>query len=311
MKQKIYYYGIIPAIILMLGTMFKVSHWPGAQIMLTAGTILLLFLFLPAALVNHYRISGNKQNRSLYVTTYLTCFVVFTAMLFKIQHWPFAGYLLYVAVPFPFVVFLPVWLYVTSRIRNFDINNTIFVLLFLALQSVFSVLLALNVTRETLYNSMRLDAQIISLNEKIEAFKSVTVKSAADRAAEDVLVQIRECRKLIYTYSGLSGERIMTESYDTRYLTDVDAPANLLLDLTDTSPAMNLFSALTNFISELDKIPGNGAIVNYANDFFEINGISGDESPWPNRMFQTKYLAWYLIELESMENFVRVIRGSQ
>jgi hypothetical protein len=66
-------------------------------------------------------------------------------MLFKVMHWPYAGHLLMISLPFPFVVFLPVWLYFTARIKNFNINNTIFVLFLLALHAVFSALLALNI----------------------------------------------------------------------------------------------------------------------------------------------------------------------
>ena len=110
MKQKIYILGIVSAMVLITGAMFKVQHWPGAGVLITAGTVLLLTVFLPAALINHYRVNGNKQYKLLYITIYVTCFVVFTAMLFKIQHWPFAGYLVLIGVPFPFVVFLPVWL---------------------------------------------------------------------------------------------------------------------------------------------------------------------------------------------------------
>ena len=157
MKQKIYTIGIVSSMILMAGTIFKVQHWPAASILLCTGTILLLAAFLPAALINHYKVNGNKQYKLLYIIIYVTCFVVFTAMLFKILHWPFAGYLVLIAVPFPFVVFLPVWLNVTSKIKNFDINNTIYVLFLLAIQAVFSVLLALNVTREKIDNTLHDD----------------------------------------------------------------------------------------------------------------------------------------------------------
>ena len=74
-----------------------------------------------------------------------------------------------IAVPFPFVVFLPVWLYVTSKIKNFDINNTIFVLFLLALQAVFSVLLALNVTKEKIDYTLQMTNQLSSFNSKIES----------------------------------------------------------------------------------------------------------------------------------------------
>ena len=68
-----------------------------------------------------------------------------------------AGIALLIALPFPYIVFLPVFLAVTSKNKNFNIYNTVFVLmLLLALNSVFSVLLALNVSKDAVDDSYNL-----------------------------------------------------------------------------------------------------------------------------------------------------------
>ena len=153
MKQKIYILGVISAIIISTGVILKVEHWPMAQIFIAAGILILVLIFFPAALINSYKAEGNKQNRLLYIVTYITCFVVFTGLLFKIQHWPYAGVALSIALPFPYIVFLPVFLIVTSKNKNFNIYNTVFVLILLALNSVFSALFSLNVSKETVDDS--------------------------------------------------------------------------------------------------------------------------------------------------------------
>src|SRR5665647_279943 len=124
MKQKIYILGVITAIIICTGIILKVNHWPAAGILITAGTMILVLIFIPVALINNYKTEGNTQNRLLYIVTYITCFVVFTGMLYKIQHWPHAGVALLIALPFPYIVFLPVFLTVTSKNKNFNIYNT-------------------------------------------------------------------------------------------------------------------------------------------------------------------------------------------
>ena len=68
------------------------------------------------------------------------------AALFKVMHWPGASKALIVALPFPYVVFLPVFLAVTGKDKSFSIYNTVYVLFLLAGISVFSALLALNVS---------------------------------------------------------------------------------------------------------------------------------------------------------------------
>jgi hypothetical protein len=69
--------------------------------------------------------------------------VVFIAMLFKVQHWSWGGYLMLVSIPFPFLVFLPVFLLVTSRNKEHNIYTTVYMLFFLVILSCFTVLLAL------------------------------------------------------------------------------------------------------------------------------------------------------------------------
>ena len=309
MKQKIYILGIVSAMVLITGAMFKVQHWPGAGVMISAGTILLLTLFLPAALINHYKVNGNKQYKLLYITIYITCFVVFTAMLFKIQHWPFAGYAVLIGVPFPFVVFLPVWLYVTSRIKNFDINNTIYVLFLLALQAVFSVLLALNVTKEKIEYTLQMTNQLSSFNSKIESLPVISEKSSVISSADEVLTQIEVCRQILFTRTEITRKALNEGTVGDRYLDSKDIPQDLLLASSVPSPAEKLSSALNNFITEIAKLPDGQNLVKKVEDLFDLTNEPGDETPWKYKMFQGVYLTWILVELDEMESFVSVIKN--
>jgi hypothetical protein len=286
MKQKIYILGIVSAMVLITGTMFKVQHWPGAGIMISAGTLFLLTLFLPAALINHYKVNGNKQYKLLYITIYVTCFVVFTAMLFKIQHWPFAGYAVLIGVPFPFVVFLPVWLYETSKIKNFDINNTIYILFLLALQAVFSVLLALNVTKEKIDYTLQMTSQLSSFNSKIESLPVVSEKSSVTSSADEVLMQIDACRQLLFKRTEITRKVLKEGAAGNRYLDSKDIPQDLLLASSVPSPAEKLSSSLNNFIAEIAKLPDGQDFVKKANDLFDLTNEPGDETQWKYKMFQ-------------------------
>jgi hypothetical protein len=309
MKQKIYIYGIVSAMVLVTGAIIKVQHWPGAQVLLTSGTLLLLFLFLPAALINHYRVNGNKEYKLLYITTYITCFVVFTAMLFKIQHWPFAGYAVLIGVPFPFVVFLPVWLYETSKIKNFDINNTVFVLFLLALQAVFSVLLALNVTREKLDYTLQISNQLSAFNAKIEAINSESEESSAAMSSEEVIKQIDVCRQLLFNRTEITRKAMNEGKVFSRYLDSRDIPQDLLLATPPPSPTEKLYSAINNFISDLSRLPNGQNLAKEATGLFDIVNEPGDETPWQFRKFQGVFLTWDLVELDAMENYVRVVKA--
>ena len=160
MKKPIYFLGFICCILILTGTIFKINHWPGAGPLLVFGIVILCLWFLPAALINNYKGTEKKQSIWLYLITYITALILFTGVLFKIMHWPGASYIIYVSVPFPFVVFLPVFLYHTRKHKNVSLVQSIFVIFLLAYISVTSAMLSLRVAKEHKYNVIMLENDI-------------------------------------------------------------------------------------------------------------------------------------------------------
>ena len=310
MKQKLYILGIVSSMIMVTGSMFKVNHWPAAGILLTIGAFLLVFLFLPLALFSHFKVYGNAQNRLLYIVIWFTCFIVFSAMHFKIMHWPYAGYIIMIAIPFPFVVFLPVWLYVTSKIKNFDINNTIYILFLLVLQAVFSALLSLNVTRERINYSLEFSNNLYSLNNKIESLPAIGEKSAVSLATDDVIKHIDECRQFLFNRTGITRESLLNGTSNDRYFDSRNLAFQLLLNTETPSPAMNLEKSLRNFVNEIGNIPGYQDVAKQAADLLKLDEVSGEDRSWAELMFADDYLSWVIINLDAMENIVRVTNMS-
>ena len=72
------------------GILFKIQHWPGAGSVLTLGTISGLLLFIPSLLIDRINDKENKAKRPAYIIGAAGSVLFFMAMLFKIQHWPFA-----------------------------------------------------------------------------------------------------------------------------------------------------------------------------------------------------------------------------
>lgn len=315
MKQKLYILGLVSSLVLITGTIFKLSHWPAGGILLSLGTFLLLAMFLPAALTNHYSANGNSQNRVLYIVTWLTCFVVFTAMLFKIMHWPGAGIALFIALPFPFIVFLPVWLYITSKIKNFDINNTIYILFLLVLQAVFSALLTLNVSKDKIDASLGLSLHLTSLNTIIEDLPAAGTysSSGADispviRSADDLLKRIEECRQLLYDRTDITKETGNKRITGNRYLDSRSVARDVLFFRDKPTPAERLDASLKTFVEELGKIPGFENLGKQASELFGLNEVNNQGLSWSEKLFSDNYFSWVLIGLDATENFVRVIK---
>ena len=303
MKQKIYIIGVATVAIVFAGAIFKVNHFPGAGVMLTAGIVTLILLFLPLALINHFRSAESMKNLTLYIVTYVTCFVVFTAMLFKLMHWPYAGILLSIALPFPYLVFLPVFIAVTSRDKNYNIYSTVFVLLLLALNSVFSGLLALNVTSEKVADSYRLSESYNNQEMVLSTFASVSKESAVNTKIDEVIRTINECQTLILKVDGKTREQWKNEPGNIDR-PDFRGSAANSLDDSGEPYAAKLQKGLKELIELMAVTPGYEMLAKNAPLIFNFRG---EDPEWSKQVFNDFY-AWVLIYLDGLESSLLTIK---
>jgi hypothetical protein len=96
--------------------------------------------------------------------------------------------------------FFRYFLIVTAKNKNFNIYNTVFVLLLLALNSVFSALLGLNVSKETITDSYIISQDYIKAEAAMAQFPVVDNKSAVNLKIDEILS----------ISSGISGYNIKT-----------------------------------------------------------------------------------------------------
>jgi hypothetical protein len=78
------------ATFLILGTLFKIQHWPAAAWILALAAFSGLFLLLPAIMTYLLADQERKNKRGAYITGALGIVFYICGMFFKIQHWPLA-----------------------------------------------------------------------------------------------------------------------------------------------------------------------------------------------------------------------------
>lgn len=310
MKQKIYILGLVTALIVFSGTIFKISHFPGANILLTLGLATMVLLFLPMALRNHYISGENRQNLSLYIVTWVTCLVIFTAMLFKLMLWPYAGLLLTIALPFPYIVFLPVFIYSTSKDRNFNIYNTVFVLLLVALNSVFSGLLALNVTKKSMDDSMNLSRDFNRLEQVLIQANELTKQTSVNILIDDVLNIVADYQDVILKNENLTRVNWINEPGNLIRPDFRGIAAISLLNSGESTYGSRLANGLKNLIKEMQKTPGYEDLAKSAPAIFDFVEPVDKDSDWAKRFFNDRNLAWVLIYLDGLRYNLLSIKAS-
>jgi hypothetical protein len=307
MKTKIYYTGLIAALLMFLGVLFKMQHWPGASILLTVGTFTLLFLFLPFALRNSYKSEGGSGSGPLYVVTWITSLVILGSMLFKIQHWPGAGYMLLVALPFPYVVFLPVYLIVTGKNKNHNIYNTVAILFLLASFSALSALLALGVSKEKLDDSLLISG---NYNRTEAALATLPVNEASSA----LTMKIDEALKILdeYEEARLQGmgnsRREWVENPESVIGITLRQPGTVKYAGRVDLLYADLQSALSDIIATAKGDPAHKPLADNIAAILNMQKSSGEGYYIADQLFRSNLQPWVFVYLDGLRVNLMMMR---
>ena len=310
MKQKIYSLGLLTAIVAVLGCIFKINHWPGAGILLLLGIFLLVFLFLPLALRNHYLGEGNMKNKFLHIITWVTCLVVFVSMLFKVMHWPGAGVALIIALPFPYLVFLPAYIVTAARNRDSNIHNTVYVLLLLAGFSVFSLLLALNVSREKIDISMDLSRNYNRVEEMLDRAVPSVGQGESGNEIDELLMVINDYQKLIFSSEGITEQQWENDPWLLSRPEYTDVASQALITHGE-QPALDtrLEQALQKYLSSPEAGATDAAINREVPVILHMEATSQGPYEWTRRTFAESTRVWSVIYLDALETNMKLLRA--
>jgi hypothetical protein len=107
MKKLMKISGVAGTVMLSFAAIFKILHWPMGAVLLTLGAFILSFLFLPSALVVLWKETKNQKKLILFIAAFISGVAFIIGMLFKIQHWPGAVYIITSGLLIGIVLFIP------------------------------------------------------------------------------------------------------------------------------------------------------------------------------------------------------------
>jgi hypothetical protein len=116
MKKTASILGIIGGVTTILGTLFKVMHWPLAGVLLLLGLAITGLLFMPTALYVNYKSKEGIRDRATIIAGFAGGILLTFFALFKVMHWPGASALLILSLGELILIFIP--LYFIKSYRN-------------------------------------------------------------------------------------------------------------------------------------------------------------------------------------------------
>lgn len=101
--------AFIAGVLFIIGMLFKIQHWPGANIAILAGLVVGSVLFVPSLLMQLFSDPEKKHKRYLYVIGTLSILVYATGFWFRILHWPLAHTLIILGAFVLFFIAFPLF----------------------------------------------------------------------------------------------------------------------------------------------------------------------------------------------------------
>lgn len=89
--------GVISVIVLIIGIIFKMNHWPGAGIIVSVSSLALFVFFITYLFIGIKALSTGIEKASGISVGVAMCLTL-AAFLFKVQHWPGAGILIIISL---------------------------------------------------------------------------------------------------------------------------------------------------------------------------------------------------------------------
>jgi hypothetical protein len=128
MKNLMKISGVAGTVFLGFGAILKIQHFPGAGMLMTAGALILAFLFLPPSLGVLWKETHNKKSLFLFISAFIAGVFFILGTLFKIQHWPSAGIVLLLAASSFILLFIPALLISKLKEEENKVKRPIYIL---------------------------------------------------------------------------------------------------------------------------------------------------------------------------------------
>jgi len=109
MKKLMYSAGFIGAVLISIGSLFKIMHWPYANILVISGMIAFLLLFVPLFALDRYKVQASKamSGKIKILVGSVSAFLIGLSVVFKMMHLMGASVLLVLGVGLFTFGFLP------------------------------------------------------------------------------------------------------------------------------------------------------------------------------------------------------------
>jgi serine phosphatase RsbU (regulator of sigma subunit) len=314
--------GIVAVSLFAIAVLFKFLHFPGSSLMNAISALLFNFGYLPLQLIRERREADSALLKFYVVFRFVTLFLTMFAFLFKIQHWPGAGLLLFLST---YLIPLFILLYFYVRIRGkgsipFQWND-----LFLAVlaYTIHIFVIYSQVSPQVLEGYVAIEEEYDTFNAGLETanqliYAGLDSVSAGNPELRESINELREISASLYRMNDTLEEGFISSFYLIPLGEDFDimtADRQLLastdeveLYFQEHERATRLKYALQDYLNRIDEIHNRhhlpGSLLGTGFDLEDYTNPWGETTSWEVYWFSRVPIASALSTLSRIEQMV-------
>jgi hypothetical protein len=125
MKRIMLFSGSFGVAGFIIGSFFKIMHWPGAVLIFFFSVLLISLIFLPLVFVLKVQEEKSFQTKFTLAAGTLVAILYCLSALFKVMYWPYANLMWYTSLGIAFLIFIPGFLFTGLRNPDTKVNSLV------------------------------------------------------------------------------------------------------------------------------------------------------------------------------------------
>ncbi len=294
--------GLISSIIFLLGILFKVMHWPGANIALSGGSLMLGIIFLPSIIFAKISDDKGEGKRAAYLVGLFAGLFYIAGFLFKLMHWPGATLIILAGLILFAIIFIPLFVVAHYKNETHVSGHFIFVMVASMMAILFLSFMALTVSKDALSEFAAVEEQMDDVLDNLEDKNSVIVQEMINTSEGDgIVASVHQKTEVIESWiDDLKKELVIATEPDNEEAIAggvIDCSKIIRKDAQDIpvdilitqGKALQLAEKIREYKGYLVSESDDADLASKLDMLLDISGVrvAGDhEIPWENATFE-------------------------
>ena len=216
MKKIMIVSGMASVLGFIAGAIFKVMHWPGANVLLLGSILLMCFIFLPVLFVLKVKEKNETRDKITLALGTSLGILFCLSVLFKMQHWPGANTMNLSVIFLLVFVFIPSYFFTGMRDPNTKTNTIITTILLIGVGGMLFAMTNLRSSKQNNLTKMYAYMQNEELISRMQDIKpdSSFQRSVSAKLSEDIQNLTVKIKGMII--SGQLGQPIIPRDFEAQ-----------------------------------------------------------------------------------------------